>query len=69
VVAVAASPRRRTWYSTRELAARWCRPESKVRLLLEPLEARGYVVRRGDCWRASERAIALHLADRDGQPL
>jgi hypothetical protein len=41
-------------------------PPAAVRLLLGPLEATGFVVRRGDCWRASERAFALHL---EGEPV
>jgi len=63
---VAAPPRRRTWYSTAELAQRWRMNETQVRLLLEPLVATGYVVRRGEGWRASTRAVALHL---EGDPV
>jgi hypothetical protein len=39
-----------------------------VRLLVGPLEETGYVERRGNAWRATEKARALFV-DRDGVPL
>ena len=58
---VAAPPRRRTFYSTAELAVKWRKSEAAVRLLLGPLEETGFVVRRGDAWRASAKARRLGL--------
>jgi DNA-binding IclR family transcriptional regulator len=52
---------KRRYVSTRELAARWGKPESQVRLLLGELVATGYVLHRGDCWRASAKAQRLGL--------
>jgi DNA-binding IclR family transcriptional regulator len=65
-VAPIAPLRRRTCYSTRKLARRWGKSEPQVRLLLGPLEETGYLERRGDGWRATDRAAALHL---DGDPV
>jgi DNA-binding IclR family transcriptional regulator len=60
-VTVAPVIAKRRYVSTRELAARWRMPEPKVRLLLAELVATGYVLRRGDCWRASAKARRLGL--------
>jgi hypothetical protein len=68
VVAVAAPPRRRV-FSAAELARRWRVSEGKALEFLRDFERAGFAERRGDCWRASDLAIALHLVDRDGVPL
>lgn len=49
----------RRYVSTEVLALRWKMQPAKVRLLLAELVATGYVLRRGDCWRASAKARRL----------
>jgi hypothetical protein len=59
----------RRWLTAAELAARWGKGEEQARMFLEDFERAGYAVRRGEYWRASDRALQLHLVDRDGMPL
>jgi hypothetical protein len=55
-------------YSARELAKRWRVSEGKAFEFLRDFERAGFAERRGGYWRASARAIALHIVDRDGEP-
>jgi hypothetical protein len=54
--------------SVAEWAARWHTTEARALEFLRGFEVAGYAECRRGFWRATPRARALHLVDRDGVP-
>jgi hypothetical protein len=69
MVTVAPTVVRRRAYSVPELARRWHTTETRALEFLQGFQAAGFAVESGGYWRASAKARALHLVDRDGVPL
>jgi hypothetical protein len=68
-VTVAVAPPKRRLYAAAELADRWRVSEGKAVEFLEQFERAGYALQRGGYWRATRRAVLLHLVDFDGVPV
>ena len=60
---------KRRAYSAAELARRWRVSEGKALEFLRDFERAGLAECRRGYWRATAKARALHLVDRDGVPL
>jgi hypothetical protein len=63
------APPRRRLLTAKEWAARWHTSEARALMFLEGFRRAGLAECRCGYWRATAKAQALHLVDRDGVPL